>query len=91
MHSAHEIAVFAENLKHGASHPRHDVHVGDDVGRVGDLHADLGDGRADRTHAVGNNVHGAAHHRAREQSRQLLLHLRRIFPVVGRAGVFLGS
>ena len=34
-----------------AAHARHDPHAHRDVGRIGDLHADVRDGRADRTHA----------------------------------------
>ncbi len=73
------------------SHARHDVHAGDDVGRVGDFDSDLGNWRTDRTHAVGNDEHSAAGHGAGEQAGQLLLHLCGVFPVVGGAGFFFGA
>ena len=37
----------------------------DDVGRIGELDADLGDGRADRPHAEGDDVQRAALHASR--------------------------
>ena len=53
---------------HGAAHAGHDPHVHGDVGGVGDLDADLGDGRAERAHAERDHVHRAAAHAAVEQS-----------------------
>ena len=41
--AGHELAV-AEGVEHLLPHARHDAHVGDDVGRVGDLDADVRDG-----------------------------------------------
>jgi hypothetical protein len=38
--SAHKIAIFAESLEHAAADSGHDVHAGDNVGGVGDLHSD---------------------------------------------------
>ena len=49
------------------AHPGHDPHRGRDVGGVGQLDADLGDRRADRAHREGDDVHGAALHRAAEE------------------------
>ena len=40
----HELAVVAEHLERASAHPRHDPHRHRDVGRVGDLDADVGDG-----------------------------------------------
>ncbi len=85
--AAHELARGAQHLEHLGAHARHHVHVGDHVGRVGDLHADARDRRADRTHAVGDHVHRAPLHRAGEQPVEGVLHLGRVAPVVGRAGV----
>ena len=50
------------------AHARHDPHVDDDVGRVGDLDADLRDRRAERAHAERHDVHRAAAHAAVERA-----------------------
>ena len=47
----HELAVVAEHVEGGLAHAGHDPHVDRHVGRVGELHADVGDGRAERAHA----------------------------------------
>ena len=65
---------------------RHDAHVHHDVGRIGQLHADLRHGRTDRAHAERQHVHGAAAHGAVEQPLELPAHLERVHPVVGGAG-----
>ena len=67
MHAGDERAV-AEHVEHGAAHARHDPHVDHDIGTVGDLHADLGDRRAERPHAERDDVHRAAAHAAVEES-----------------------
>ena len=86
MHAGDEGAV-AEHVEHRAAHARHDAHVGHDIRAVGDLHADLGDRRAERAHAERDDVHGAAAHAAVEQPEHRLAHLRRRRPIVGGAGV----
>ena len=58
-----------------------------DVRGVGQLHADVGDRRAERAHRERHHVHRAAQHRAVEQLRQRGAHLVRLAPVVGRARV----
>ena len=85
--AADEVAVLAQDLEDPRADARHDVHVGDDVGRVRDLDADVRDRRPDGTHRVGDHVHGPAGHRAVEQGREGRLHLGRVGPVVGGAGV----
>ncbi len=65
----------------------HDAHVDDGVGGVGELDADLGHGRADGAHGVGQDVHGAAAHGAAEELLELAAHHEGVFPVVGGAGV----
>src|SRR2546430_14860373 len=47
--AAYEFGVFSENIENVGTHAGHDVHVDHDVRRVGDLDADLGDGRTNRT------------------------------------------
>ena len=77
----------AQGVEDGLAHAGHDPHVDGHVGRVGELHADVGDGGAEGAHAEGHHVHGAALHRAPEQLGEGGLHLRRLAPVVGGAGV----
>ena len=50
------------------AHARHDAHVDDDVGRVGDLDADVRDRRAERAHRERHDVHRAARASSREQA-----------------------
>ncbi len=86
--AGHELAVAAELVEHGTTHAGHDPHVDHDIGAVGNLDADMGDGRADRSHRERNHVHGAATHATLEQAAQSVLHLCRSFPVVVGAGIF---
>ncbi len=69
------------------THACHELHIGDDVGTVGDLHAATGIGRVDRTHAIGNDVHRPAFHCPFEQCIDFCVSLGRAHPVVVRAGV----
>ncbi|KAF1054466.1 MAG: hypothetical protein GAK34_00760 [Delftia tsuruhatensis] len=85
----HELAFHADHVIHGTAHAGHDLHVDGHIGAVGQLHAHVGDGRAQRTHGEGNHIHGAAGHAAVEQRLQRGAHLVRGHPVVGRACVFL--
>ena len=62
-----ELAVARDALESRASHARHDRHVDDDIGAVGDLHAAARVGGVDRAHAVGNDVQRPALHAAVEQ------------------------
>ena len=82
----HEEAV-AQGLQHVAAHARHDPHRHHDIRRIGDLHADVGDWRADRPHAERHDVHGAAAHTSVEESLQSLLHRDGIDPVIGRSRI----
>ena len=90
VHAGHDaLLVLVDLLEHRQADARHDAHVHHDVGRIGELHADLRHGRADRAHAEGQHVHGAAAHAAGEELLELPAHLERIFPVVGRPRVVL--
>ena len=64
-----ELAV-AEHLEGARAHAGHDAHGDRHVGRVGQLHADVGDVRAERAHGEGHHVHGAALHGALEEAVQ---------------------
>ncbi len=80
----------AEHVEHRRAHAGHDPHARDDVRRVGDLDADVGDRRAERAHAEGHDVHRAAAHAAVEEPVQRSPCISRgSHPVVRRAGVAL--
>ena len=89
MEAFHVEAVAAQDVEDAAADARHDAHVDHHVGRVGDLHADAGDFRADRPHAEGDHIHRAALHAACVEAEHLLLHRDGILPVVGRTRVVL--
>jgi hypothetical protein len=50
----------AKRLEHVVTHSCHDAHAGSDIGRVGQLDADLGHGRPHRAHAKRDDEHGSA-------------------------------
>ena len=77
MQARNERAVRAELVQHRLAHARHDAHVDDDIGRIGNFNADFADGRIQRPHRERNHIHRPALHAALEQAEQLLLHLRR--------------
>ena len=77
------------HVERALAHAGHDPHRDRDVGRVGQLDADLGDRRAERAHRERHDVHRAALHRRPEQAVEHLAHLGRVVPVVRRAGVLL--
>ena len=85
-HERRVVAEAGQRLRAGAGH---DVHRGDDVGRVGDLDAELRHLGGERAHAVGDDVHRAAAHRPAVEVGHQDLHLVRGHPVVGDAGVAL--
>ena len=62
--AGHPLAV-AEDVERLLAHAGHDPHADGDVGGVGQLHADVGDGGAERAHRERHDVHGAALHRIR--------------------------
>ena len=82
-----EGAVVAEDLEGAGAHAGHDAHGDRHVGRVGQLHADVGDVRPERAHGEGDHVHGAALHGALEEAVELLAHLGGVTPIVRRPGV----
>ncbi len=82
-----EVGVVAHGLEDLRTHPGHDPHGGDDVGGIGDLDAEHRLLGLDRTHAEGDDVHRPAAHRPVVVADHLGLHLVRVAPVVGGAGV----
>ena len=89
MHARHIFAIGPKDREHVFAHARHDAHIDNDISRIGDLDTDLGNRRADRPHRERNHVHGATLHAAFEQAVQGSAHFFRVFPIVGRAGIFL--
>ena len=89
MQALNVFAVLAQLLQDLSADARHNVHVHDDVRRVGQLHADLGDGRADRTHGERDHVQGATLHAALVKPGHCLLQFGGVDPVGRRAGVLL--
>ncbi len=90
MKSLVEVVGGAELLERGGAHPRHDAHAERDVNAIGDFDPDFRQRRAERTHHIGDDVHGAAAHRAVEPSAHLGVGLGGIAPVVGRTGFVFG-
>ena len=67
--AARELVVVAELLPGDVAHARHDAHADRDVERIGELHADLRQRRADRAHDERHDVHRPPAHAAVEQRR----------------------
>src|SRR6056297_1788928 len=91
MHAFDEVAVPLDACERGVAHAGHELHVGDHVGAVGDLHAAACVGRVHGSHAVGDDVHRAALHAAVEQAVELRVSLGRVHPVVVGAGIGLAA
>ena len=89
VHAGNELAIGTQHVEHGLAHAGHQLLVHYHIGAVGQFDADVGDVAAQRTHAEGHHIHGAALHAAVEQRVERGAHLGRVHPVVGRAGVFL--
>ena len=86
-----EIFVFFDAFQRWFAYPRHEIHVRDDVGAIGDFHAATGIRRIDGTHAVRDHVHRAAAHATRETRLHERLGLCGRLPIVVGAcvdGVF---
>ncbi len=84
-----ELALGAQRIHHLGAHAGHDAHVEHDIDAVGQLDADLGEGRANRAHGERHHVHGAALHGAREVATRFAVGLAWAHPVVGWPGVTL--
>ena len=88
--AGHELPVLAEHVERGLAHAGHDPHRDRDVGRVGELDADVALVGAQRAHAERDDVHRAALHRPAEQVGSSSSRISAgVAPVVRRAGVVL--
>ena len=86
----HEVGVeLGHPVEHVGAHPGHHAHRGGDVRRVGELDAEHRLLGVEVAHHERDDVHGAAAHAAVVQPAHEGLHLLRVHPVVGRAGVAL--
>jgi hypothetical protein len=85
----HEAALAGDALERRPAGARHQDHVDDDVGAVGDLDAAARVGRIDGAHAVGHHVERAALHAALEEVQHLRLGFGGRHPMVVGAGVVL--
>ena len=81
------VGCLAKLVERLLPHTGHDIHVEHNIDRISQLDADLGERGADRAHAIRDDVHGTALHRAVKQLAQLVVHDVWVLPVVGRAGV----
>ena len=82
-----EVAVGTDLVQGFLAHAGHDAHGKHDVGGVSELNAELRLRIVDGAHAERHDVHRAALHGATEGLGHLSLHLGRVHPVIGRAGV----
>ena len=89
MQTADEIGGISDAVEYFVADAGHNRHVEHDIDGVGQLNAVLCKGRADNAHGIGNGVHGAALHGAVVQLIEFFVHLRRVNPVVGGAGILL--
>ena len=65
VHAGHNaLKVLVDLLEYRQADAGHDPHADDDIGRIGQLHADLRHRRSNRTHAVREHIHRAAAHGA---------------------------
>ncbi len=87
VHAGNELAVVAEHVERGLTGAGHGAHADRHVRGIGDLHADVREGGAERPHAERHHVHRATVHAAAEQPVEDPAHLGRVLPVVRRTGV----
>src|SRR5690606_36550498 len=87
VNAGNKLAVLAQLIKHFLADTGHDVHVGYGVRGVTELHADVGDGRADGADDEGDDVHGASLHGTGEEAVQGVTQFCRVAPVVGGASI----
>ena len=84
---ARDEGVVAQHLQNGPTHAGHDPHADRHISRVGQLHADMGDRGAQRTHRERDHVHGPSPHAAPIEAQHFGLQGGGVPPVVGGAGV----
>ena len=91
VHTAHPVVRVAQYIQNSLAHSGHDVHVQHNVDRIGDLDTDLGEGRTNGTHGIGNDIHGSALVSTGSDVIEHFISLRGLHPMVGGAGVLFFS
>ena len=88
--AGHEFSVLVgiENVENLLASAGHDVHVEDNVFRVGQFDTVLGDRGTERAHAERNHVHGTAVHTTLVKALHGFLEFLRVDPMVGRTSIF---
>jgi len=66
--------TVAQHVERGLAHAGHDSHAHRDVGRIGELHADVRDGRTEWPHGERHDVHGAGAHAASKEIEHVGAH-----------------
>src|SRR5262245_52353324 len=88
MQAAVEVVPVAKLLVGDLSHSRHYSHAEYDVNGIGKRRPDLGEGRAQWTHEIRDDIHRPSAHATAAKGVELLIHLRRESPVVGGTCVY---
>ena len=89
VNARHKSAVLSQQVNDRLAHASHHAHVHHDIGGVGELYADLRDGRTQGTHRKRHHIQGTALHTALKQTIERRAHLRRRDPIVIGARIFL--
>jgi len=91
MQRANPVIAITQNIEHLLANAGHDRHVQNNINRISDLDADLGNRGTDRSHGERNDIHRAAVIGTAGDVIQLLVHFLRFAPVVGRTGILFFS
>jgi len=83
----HKLARLAEDVEDSGAHASHRLHGRRDVGRVGELHANVRDRTTERSHGERHDIEDSSAHGASIELEQFGPHRRRIDPVVRWSGV----
>ena len=85
MHAAVPLRVWIvpEPFHSNLTHACHDPHIQNDIFRIGNLEADLGQRRIRRPHDIGNDKHRASAHRAFQQTAKFRVRFAGLRPIVG--------
>src|SRR5438105_3633913 len=87
VHAWYEHAIGSKHVINRASHASHQLHAGNDVWAVGQLHSDMRNRAAQRAHRKWNHIKRSAAHASFKKPLERLAHLRGGDPVVGRSGI----
>ena len=88
VNARYKVTIFTQHIEHRFAHAGHDALVHRHVSAVRQFDTDVGDGRAQRSHAERHHIHGAPFHAAVKQRLQSVAHFGGGHPVIGRTGLF---